>query len=186
MRTFRKIFAALIWLFSFSLLLTGLSFQFFYVSMLRSIDRDTSEFEASFSRANKYIQGFQFENNRLPLPAEFDSWAITQPDLVYSKPGRGNNQVSIKMYTSNFPDSALSKLQIKADSGYLLESSHGYWKEYYTSWAGRSSVEKTNYGAYTGSLIGETIIRSIPALAIFGTGIVAGYFIWPRKKTITA
>ena len=153
--------------------------------MLRSIDRDTSEFEDSFFRANKYIQGFQIEHNRLPLPEEFDSWAISQTDLVYSKPGRGNNQVSIKMYTSDFPDSALSKLQIQADSGYILESSHGYWKEYYASWAGRSSVEKTNYSAYTGGLILQTLIRSIPALAIFGVGIFAGYFIWPRKKKET-
>jgi hypothetical protein len=184
MKTFRKIFAALIWLFSLSLLLTGLSFQFFYISMLRSIDRDTAEFEASFSRANEYIHSFQIENNRLPLSEEFDSWAIAQTDLVYSKPGRGNNQVSIRMFTSDFPDTAIVEFGAPPDSSYLIESSHGYWKEYYASWAGRSSLEKANYGAYTGSLIRETIIKSIPAIAIFGMGIIAGYFIWPRKKTI--
>jgi hypothetical protein len=183
-RIIRIVFSIFVGIIAITMAIFIIHWTIWSISEFRGITQNCQEFELSLLKANNYIEVFQKQNRRLPSSVEFQTWAIQQPGLVETHPGRGNTEKRIQMLTTDFPDSEIIEFGKPTAGSYLIIRSDGYWNEYFASWVGKSSLDpkSLNPNLYT-PMINDEIQNCVIKLILSVIMLIIAFLIWPKRKT---
>ena len=170
MSTIRKFAAVLAFLLAGATTLIGLLF-----ALGDGVDRTiehSRKIEASFARANDYIESYRRQHARLPSAAEFGAWASSFPSAPYTPKG-------MRLVSGSFPAEARARFGAPTDDAYLLVYWRGEWNEYYASWAKKSSLEFDPAHYY---LLGSGYADGAAIAIIAMLLLLSAVKLWPKQS----